>query len=116
MVAERRRAEKRLGSSLQAHPTVHVEDAELRGLLEGLDLADIAITSDLTLAEGAPPEGAFKLEEVPGVAAVVALAAGEKCQRCWKVLPEVGSHGEAPETCGRCADALGRLGWAPDGG
>jgi isoleucyl-tRNA synthetase len=110
------RAEKRIGSSLQAHPTVHVAAPDLRALLDGLDLADIVITSALTLSEAPPPAGAFTLDEVPGVATVSGLAEGEKCQRCWKVLPEVGGHPEAPGTCERCADALAHMGWTPSQG
>ncbi|MDH3911694.1 MAG: isoleucine--tRNA ligase [Rhodospirillales bacterium] len=103
------RAEKRIGSSLQAHPLVHVGSPELRESIDGLDLADIAITSDLTLSDDAPPAEAFTVEEVPGVAVVVGPAGGEKCQRCWKVLPEVGGHDDVPETCDRCADAVRHL-------
>jgi isoleucyl-tRNA synthetase len=106
------RAEKRIGSSLQAHPEVHVAAPELREALDGLDLADIAITSDLSLSDGGAPSGAFTVEEVPGVAVVVGRAEGEKCQRCWKVLPEVGGHDDAPGTCERCADAVRHLGGA----
>ncbi len=104
------RNEKRIGSSLQAHPAVYVARPELRQALDGLDLADIAITSDLTLSDEAPPPGTFTMEEVPGVAAQVCLAEGEKCQRCWKVLPEVGGAVDAPGTCERCADAMRHLG------
>ena len=32
----------------------------------------------------------------------------EKCQRCWKVLPDVGTH-DVPGVCGRCADAVDHL-------
>jgi len=32
-------------------------------------------------------------------------AAGDKCHRCWKVLPDVGTHSH-PGVCGRCDDAL----------
>jgi isoleucyl-tRNA synthetase len=104
------RAEKRIGSSLQAHPLVHVGAPELREAIDGLDLADIAITSDLTLSDQAAPAEAFTVEEVPGVATLVQPAAGEKCQRCWKVLPEVGRHDDVPGTCDRCADAVRHLG------
>ena len=38
--------------------------------------------------------------------AVVRPAEGEKCARCWKVLPEVGTHAAHPGLCGRCADAV----------
>jgi isoleucyl-tRNA synthetase len=42
---------------------------------------------------------------VPGVGVVFELAAGEKCLRCWKILPDVGSH-RHPCTCARCSAAL----------
>ncbi|MBE9555119.1 MAG: class I tRNA ligase family protein, partial [Proteobacteria bacterium] len=99
------RAEKRIGSSLQAAPKVYVT-ADYKAALDGLDLAEIAITSDAELLEGAAPEGAFTLEDVAGVGVVSALAEGEKCERCWRVLPEVGANGEAPGVCDRCADAV----------
>ncbi|HSR71276.1 MAG TPA: class I tRNA ligase family protein, partial [Kiloniellales bacterium] len=107
------RAEKRIGSSLAAHPVVHLaERPDLAAAVEGLDLAEIAITSDLTLEAGPVPDGAFTLAEVPGVGVIVGLAEGAKCERCWRVLPEVGSHPDAPGTCGRCADAVQHLGAA----
>ena len=106
------RAEKRIGSSLQAHPVVYVGRPELRQAIDGVDLADIAITSDLALSDEAAPAGAFTVEEVEGVAVVVGEAAGDKCGRCWKVLPEVGSHADVPCTCDRCADAVRHLGAA----
>ena len=102
------RADKRIGASLQAHPVVHA-DAELVAACEGLGMADLCIVSDITLKAGEPaPEGAFRLEGEEGVAVVVTLAEGRKCQRCWKVLPDVGGHAHEG-VCGRCDDALGRL-------
>jgi isoleucyl-tRNA synthetase len=102
---ELERAEKRIGSSLQAAPTVYVT-SDYKEALEGLDLAEIAITSDAELIEGEVPEGAFTLADVAGVGVVPAMADGEKCERCWRVLPEVGSNPEAPGVCDRCADAV----------
>lgn len=102
---ELERAEKRIGSSLQAAPKVYVT-ADYKAALEGLDLAEIAITSDAELIEGDAPEGAFTLEDVAGVGIVPAPAEGEKCERCWRVLPEVGENAETPGVCGRCADAV----------
>jgi isoleucyl-tRNA synthetase len=102
---ELERAEKRIGSSLQAAPKVYMT-ADYKAALDGLDLAEIAITSDIELVEGEAPEGAFTLEEIAGIGVVSAPAEGEKCDRCWRVLPEVGSNPEAPGVCGRCADAV----------
>jgi isoleucyl-tRNA synthetase len=102
---ERARAEKKIGSSLQAAPVVHLSP-ERKAELAGIDIAEIAITSGATLAEGAAPADAFSLPEVAGVAVVVELAGGEKCERCWQVLTEVGSHKDHPTLCNRCTDAV----------
>jgi isoleucyl-tRNA synthetase len=98
------RAEKRIGSSLQAAPTVYA-DADTVAAMAGLDLAEIAITSDATLVTGTAPDGAFTVPEIEGIGVVPAMAAGEKCARCWQVLPDVGAHGH-PEICARCAEAV----------
>lgn len=103
---ELERAGKRLGSSLQAKPVVTISRPELLEAVKTVDMADIAITSDLTLREGTPPEDAFTLEDVAGVGVKVEIADGQKCERCWKILPEVGRFEAAPGTCGRCADAV----------
>jgi len=100
------RAEKRIGSSLLGHPSVHIGRPELLSAIDGLDMAEISITSDITIVPGTAPEGAFTLDEVASVGVRVATAAGEKCQRCWRVLPDVGGRGHAPEACERCSDAV----------
>jgi isoleucyl-tRNA synthetase len=41
-----------------------------------------------------------------GTATVADVAPGEKCARCWKVLPEVGAVAAHPALCRRCADAV----------
>ncbi len=99
---ELERAEKRIGSSLQAHPTVHLP-SDQKVAFEGLDAAEIFITSAVTLTEAPAPEQAFRLDDVPGVAMVPGLADGAKCERCWKVLPEV-AVGEP--ICDRCSEAV----------
>ncbi len=99
------RREKRIGSSLQAHPRVYA-DADYIPAMAGIELAEIAITSAATLVEGSPPAGAFTLEEAPGVGVVAGLADGDKCARCWQVLPEVGGVAGRADLCGRCADAV----------
>jgi isoleucyl-tRNA synthetase len=97
------RANKRIGSSLEAAPLVYIEDAGLADALKGLDLAEICITSGARLERRPAPEGAFRAE---GVAVVPALAEGRKCARSWKILPEVGSDPEYPDLTPRDADAM----------
>ncbi len=95
------RREKRIGASLEAAPVVHVEDAAARAALASVDLADLCITSGIAVTGEPAPAGAFRLPEVPGIAVVPAEAGGEKCQRCWRILPEVGEMAD-PHLCARC--------------
>ena len=106
---ELERAEKRIGSSLQASPRIFVDDPDLMTALEGLDLAEIAITSNAEAVASPAPENAFKLDEVPAVGVVPDLAEGEKCQRCWRILPEVRTLGGETGLCVRCDDAIQSL-------
>lgn len=103
---ELKRADKTIGASLEAAPVVHVEDAALLSTLKSVPFADICITSAIALTADPAPAEAFRLPEVPGVAVVFETAEGEKCQRCWKILPDVGTHAH-PATCARCNAALG---------
>jgi isoleucyl-tRNA synthetase len=100
------RADKKIGASLQAHPIVHLT-AERQAMLDGVDLSEIAITSGITISDAPAANGAFALAEVPGVAVLVNPADGGKCERCWQVLPEVGSHADHPTLCNRCDDVVG---------
>ena len=98
------RTAKVIGSSLEAAPVMHV-GGDLARLLEGVDLAELAITSDASVSADEAPEGAFRLPDVAGVAVVFAIAPGEKCERCWKTLPDVGTHAH-PGLCARCDAAV----------
>ena len=102
---ETERAAKSIGSSLEAHPTVYVS-ADYTDALAGIDVADVCITSGITVTVGEVPAEAATLEDVSGVGIVFARAAGEKCERCWKVLEEVGKDSEHKGVCLRCADAV----------
>ncbi len=106
---EVQRVDKVIGSSLEAAPQVYVSDAELQALLDTVEFEDVCITSAISVAVGAAPEGAFTLPEIEGVSVVFAKAEGQKCQRSWKILPDVGQDPEFPEVCARCAKALHEL-------
>ena len=99
------RTAKVIGASLEAAPTVHVSAATAK-LLETVSFDDLCITSGIFVSTDAAPEGAFCLDDVADVAVVFARAEGEKCQRCWKILPDVGRHAH-DGVCSRCNEALG---------
>ncbi len=100
------RRDGRIGSSLEAAPALYVADEDLAASLVGLDLAELCITSDARLVRGGAPDDAFTLADVPGVGVEPKRAQGAKCQRSWRILPEVGSHPEFPDLSLRDADAV----------
>ncbi|MDP3958855.1 MAG: isoleucine--tRNA ligase [Pseudorhodobacter sp.] len=103
---EVQRSAKVIGASLEAAPVVHVRDPDVLAALRSVDFAGLCITSGLQLTGDPMPGEAFRLPDVPGVGVVFELAEGQKCQRCWQILPDVGSHAH-PGTCQRCNDVLG---------
>jgi isoleucyl-tRNA synthetase len=103
---EIQRRDKVIGASLEAAPVVHVRDKAVADDLRSVDFADICITSAIQVTSDPMPMEAFRLPETEGVGVVFEKAEGEKCQRCWKILPDVGAHSHAG-TCARCDDALG---------
>jgi isoleucyl-tRNA synthetase len=101
------RAEKKIGSSLQAAPVVFVEGPSPASLLSGEAWNELFIVSGHRFEAAPAPAGAFALPDAPGIAVSVELAGGAKCERCWKVLPDVGTHAAHPALCGRCAEVVG---------
>ena len=89
---ENARAESKIGGSLQASVNLSLKEEEKK-LLSGIDLQALFITSEVKIVSDRALQ--TKVE--------IALAAGEKCARCWKVLPEVKfNHG----LCNRCEEVV----------
>jgi len=103
---EIQRRDKVIGASLEAAPVVHIEDTNIIEALKTVAFDDICITSGISITADPAPAEAFRLPEIEGIGVVFETADGEKCQRCWKILPDVGTHAHAG-TCQRCNDALG---------
>jgi isoleucyl-tRNA synthetase len=99
---ETARQEKIIGTSLQAHVrlTAGGNAAALLSQYEP-DLPMLFIVSQVTLETGGPE----------GVSVSVARAEGQKCERCWRTVPDVARDGRFSGLCGRCVGAL-----EPDGG
>jgi isoleucyl-tRNA synthetase len=102
---EPKRADKTIGSSLEAHPHVYIT-ADYEESVKDIDLAEIAITSQASIHGAPAPEGATTLSDVVGVGVVFAKAEGQKCERCWKILPTVGQDPEFPGLSPRDADVV----------
>jgi isoleucyl-tRNA synthetase len=100
------RTNKVIGSSLEAAPDVFVTDADILAALQSVPFEDVCITSAIQTQHGSGPQDAFHLPEAEGISVIFQMAPGSKCLRCWKILPDVGTHAH-PGTCQRCSDALG---------
>ena len=102
---ELQRADKVIGSSLEAAPIIHITDKDALEILKTVPFQDICITSDIKLTDTNPPKGAYISDEIIGAAVDFKKSVGSKCERCWKILPDVGTY-RHPSTCERCSSAL----------
>jgi isoleucyl-tRNA synthetase len=92
-VLEAARNEKKIGASLQAAPRLVLPPDDF-ALLGPAEWAEVCITSGASIEQGA--ERAVQFHP----------ALGTKCDRCWRVLPEVGASKKHPTLCLRCEDAV----------
>jgi isoleucyl-tRNA synthetase len=104
------RAEKRIGSSLEASPTIYVHNLDPAALadLKSVDFAEICITSGISIAEGEGPSTAFRIKELLGnaITVVVHKAEGAKCARSWKISRDIGQDKDFPDITPRDATAV----------
>ncbi|MES2207409.1 MAG: isoleucine--tRNA ligase [Pseudomonadota bacterium] len=80
-----------IGSSLAAHLDIEAPESVFVSLQAlGEDLKFIMMTSSLHLTLGS----SLKINVAP--------AAGTKCERCWHIREDVGTHSNYQTICGRC--------------
>lgn len=105
---EIRRRDKAIGSSLEANPIVHLsaEAAGIRQATDGVDLAELCITSGLALVDGNGPPDAFRLDDAPGIAVEFRRAEGIKCARSWKYFDPATADPAYPDITPRDAAAV----------
>jgi isoleucyl-tRNA synthetase len=114
---EERREQKQIGSSLQARVTIDVDDPAAASLLrryaEALPM--LFIVSRVTLGPKAAGAALLSDDELGEALAAAAArqwnveaspAEGDKCPRCWRIVPSVSSAPESLGLCDRCVDAL----------
>jgi isoleucyl-tRNA synthetase len=93
---EKARQEKKIGSNLEATValTLPAEGFTHPVFSDPATLHEFLILSDLHITRGTD------------LTAIVTESAHHKCARCWKHLPDVGTHAEHPTLCGRCVEAV----------
>ena len=97
------RANKVIGSSLEAAPEVYIKDAAAFAAASSVDFAEACITSAITLHQGEGPATAFHLDDV---AVVSHKAEGTKCARSWKISKDIGRDKDFPDITPRDAEAV----------
>ncbi len=103
------RADKEIGSSLEAAPRIFLSNPEHVEALRGIDFAEVCITSDIAIDLGQAPEAAFRLPGDADVAVVVERAKGVKCARSWRYFDPATASPDFPDVSPRDAEALREL-------
>jgi isoleucyl-tRNA synthetase len=101
---EKKRSDKVIGASLEAKPIIYIENPEILAMIKKLNFADLCIVGEVTLTDEKPSDDMFMLDDVTGVGVVFDMAQGTKCERCWKILPQVAESKN--HLCKRCDDAI----------
>jgi len=101
------RQEGGIGSGLDAEVTIYANQALINELQEiSGELRFVLITSDALLAPISDLKDAepVKLDAEHEIVVQAIASKHAKCVRCWHHRPDVGSHADHPELCGRCID------------
>ncbi|AYO56142.1 isoleucine--tRNA ligase [Acinetobacter wuhouensis] len=98
---EAARNAKLIGSNLSAKVELWA-NPELKAVLDQLgdELRFVLITSTVIVKDFDAAQG--EATDLEGLRVQVSAAEGEKCVRCWHVLPDVNTHLEHPGLCARC--------------
>ena len=98
-VLEAARRDKTVGASLTAHVTL-IASGPTAALLKAYE-ADLPMALIVSSASvnAVSDDGDLRVE--------VSRAAGEKCPRCWRIVPDHVASGDLAGLCTRCADAVG---------
>ena len=104
---EKKRAEKSIGSSLEAHVDVYLAE-DFKPFLDKTDIAEISITSSANLifslasVHDQNNPSTFVLEDINGVAVEVKKTEWSKCERCWKYNEKINENA----ICNRCSEVI----------
>ena len=98
---EKKRADKIIGSSLQAHIKVYLSD-KLKKDISDVHLDEMAITSSFEVLSYDNQKSGFEMDDIEGVKVEVEKVKGDKCQRCWKYKETLHLN----NICERCKDAI----------
>ena len=95
---EKARQEKLIGSNLEGRVEVTLSKGHpVASIGESQDtLSEFLIVSDLSITEG----------DTGKTTVTVTRTDHEKCERCWRFLPDIGRNEAHPTLCGRCTEVV----------
>ena len=108
VILEEARRQKLIGSSLEGAIALTANEAleadRAAAGARGTDLADLFIVSETREGSDAPGDLDWRDSQAyPGLKIAFVMARGRRCERCWKVKPEVEESG----LCARCRSVIG---------
>ncbi len=98
---ELKRNEKVIGSSLQANVKLYLS-AKTQEILKDINLAEMCIVSNVEVEDISNKTKESLNFDEEDIYVEISLAKGDKCDRCWTVLPEV--KDDPNNLCKRCND------------
>ena len=98
---EKKRAEKYIGSSLEAHAKIYLS-SQIIPNIKNVDFGEVAITSSFEILIYNENNNAFIMEDIKEVAVDIEKSSGKKCHRCWKFDHKLNLN----NICNRCKDAI----------
>ena len=104
-VLEKARADKLIGKALEAHVSLHTDDASIKDACKGQNMAELLIVSSCSWDDTAEGVTVGTGVNLPALTVGVSEARGTKCPRCWM-------HTEDPDEnglCKRCAAVVAKM-------
>ncbi len=98
-VLEEMRSEKHIKSGLEASLEIGLP-SDFMQMLEDVPFAEVCIVSTANIS---------KIDGEANFSVTATKANGQKCERCWNILEEVGTLQSHSTLCHRCGDAVDKL-------
>ena len=96
---EKKRTEKLIGSSLEAHIKIFISP-KLKNIVKDIHFDEISITSSYEFLPYVNEVSGYKIEEIENIVVQVEKVIGNKCNRCWKYKDNLN------DICQRCKEVI----------
>ena len=98
---EKKRIDKMIGSSLEAHVKIYLNEENLNKVND-INFDEISITSSFEIFKYNDQNTYFVIDDIKGVGVKIIKSQGSKCNRCWKYKEEALTK----DICQRCENVI----------